>query len=751
MSKAKEIILAPSNYLLISIFLLAIFLRFLGVNPGFPPNHPDEPTIYGSVRQLILSGEFKPVLYSYGGLLYELYAIIIAALFIPLSFLGFLVSHLKEFMNSGVAGFIEEYRHSQLLSGQNFLYWTRYLNAFFGSLAVIAVYLLGKKLFGKSVGLVAAFLLAVNYRHVVSSVLVLADAPVSFFALLSIILSFNLIKNRSMKSYLLAGIGLGLSLSVKYFVYVIPFFFLCHLLSVFDRRNLALNKKIFLLFISKNLLLSLGIFAITFFIINPFIFLDSKNFLTEYSYDSQRFGVTSPISILLNYDYHRSLVGLYYLIRYAIGDWLSLAIIVGFFYSAIRGFKNTLILSFVIIPFLIVFLVIAAPSSARYYTAIMPLLLLFPSFLIIDILRFVKPKFLKITLTIVVIFALAAPSIKNSFLTALYFSWPQNQVLADKWLAENLSEESVVAVSAVSLPLTKNIKEIDINPAGATTLMSMEELKKNNAQWIVVSSFFTSSANAQAWINSNLVKEMFFNDDLFWKLINNTYISLTLNDVGAYRVKEFVKPFWQSPDRAIIIAKMPDFWKIRKDKLIYDYKFNNAKDRELFLKVSFIGEEELPSFSPEVGHDNFGSLYLESTECQAQTRFSSKSFSVDPGKWYSAIGFGKRESNPIYSGYKDGFLRLDFYSENNTKLKAYVSRLLESSEDWQELTLAGLSPADSKYGRLSFQLDKCFPGEKYFIDDLQIFSSDEVKSINIKEYPFYDKGVPENLLWLPEL
>lgn len=744
--------LTPTRYLLITIFLIALFLRFLGVHPGFPANHPDEPTIYGSVKQLILHGKLKPVLYSYGGLLYELYSLVTILIFIPLSFLIFLFSHLKVILLEGIVGLLGSYRYSQLLTGSNFLYWARYLTAILGALSVVVVYLLGKKMFNKFVGLLAAFLLAINYRHVVSSVFVLADAPVSFFTLLSVLLSFNLVKNPSTRSYLLAGLGLALALSVKYFIYVIPVFFLCHIISVFSKKNTTFNKKISSLTISKKLFLALFLFIVSFFVINPFILLDSRNFLIEYSYDSQRFGVTSPVSILLHYNYHRSLVGLYYLIRYGIGDLLSVAIIVGFIYSILRRFKNTLILSSVIIPFLIVFLVIAAPSSARYYTAIIPLLLLFPSYLIIDTLRFIKSKVLKVLLVVLIVLVLASSSIKNSFLTSLYFASPQNQTLATKWLEGNLPKESTVAVSAVELPLTKNIKEIDINPVGSTTLMAMEELKGNNAQWIVISSFYTSIANSQAWINSDLVKEMFFNDDLFWKLINNTYISLALNDIGAYRVKEFVKPFWQSPERAIIIAKMPDFWQIRKDKLIADYNFKSLKDQESFSKISLAeAKPKAASVSSEIGYDDSNSLSLDTKDCQIETQIYSNYFSTVSDKWYSVVGYVKRVSNPIYKGHRDGFLRLDFYSNDNKRLRTYVSKLLGSDGNWQELTLAGFAPVDSKYARTSFQLDKCFPGEKYFIDDLQIFLSDNVKSINMKEYPFYNKEVPKNLLWLPEL
>lgn len=738
-----------SRYIII-IFLIALFLRLLGVYPGFPPNHPDEPTIYGSVKQLFLYGEFKPVLYSYGGLLYELYSLVIFVLLIPFSFLIFFFSHLNEIALKGIFGFVESYRHSQLLSGLNFLYWSRYLTSVLGALTVIVIYKLGTKLFNRWTGLLAAFFVAINYRLVLSSIFTLADAPAGFFAALSILLSVYVIKKRSLSAYLWAGFGLAMALSVKYFVYVVPTFFLCHILLVFQESNLSFFKKIKALFINKNLILSLFLCVVLFFVINPYIILDFNNFIKEYQYDAKRFGVTAPIQQLLNYSYHRSVLPLYYLVKYSLGEPLAIAIVVGFLYTLIRKFRSALILSSAIIPFLVVFLAIAAPSSPRYYSAIVPLMLFFPAFLIIDVSRIIRSRPIRFVLIFSLVIIVGFQSLRDSYLTSLYFSSEQNQVASLRWLEDNLPRESIVAVSAAFLPLTKNLIEIDINPVGPTHLMSMEELVINQVQWVVVSSHFTSSVNSQLWIGSNLVEKAFFNDKLFWELIDNTYTSLVLNEVGAYRIKEFVKPFWQSPDRAIIIAKMPNFWQIRKDKSVIYYGFDRAKDKS-FSKISFTKQKKPASFTEDIGYIKPGSLSLQTNDCSAETKLSSDNFLVESNKWYSAIGFGKRENNPTYSGYKDGFLRLDFYSKNNTKLRTYVSKLLMVDDNWQEQTLAGFAPANSKYARISFQLDKCFPGEKYFIDDLQVFSSDNMGRIDTKEYPFYDKEVPKNLLWLPEL
>lgn len=705
------------------IFILALWIRFLGVYPGFPPNHPDEPTVYGSVSRIILHGDFKPVLYSYGGLLSQLYAFLVIVFFLPFYFLREIMMNFNTLLDRGLVPFIDNFRHSQLISGYNFLYWSRYLTSILGALTVIIIYKLGKNLFNKWVGLLAAFFVAVNYRLVLSSVFALADTPAAFFASLSVLLSLNLIKNRSAKSYLLAGLGLALALSVKFFVYVIPAFFLCHALGILGKKNTSFVKKISLILFYRDLFLSLLVCLTAFFIINPYILFDFHTFYTEYQYDSRRFGVTDPIQQLLNYNYHKSLLPLYYLVRYSLGESLTIAIAIGFLYSLIRKFKSTLILSSVALPFLVVFLLIAAPSSPRYYSAIVPLLLLFPAFLIIDVSGIVRARSIRFLLIILAVAIIGYQSLKDSYLTSLYFSSEQNQVSSMRWLEANIPNGSIIASSAAFLPLDKNLIEIDINPVGPTHLMSMSELADNQVQWVVVSSHFTSSVNSQFWVSSNLVEKTFFNDKLFWELIDNTYATLVLKEVGAYRVKEFIKPFWQSPDRAIFIAKMPKLWKIKKDRLVLNYKFNEEKESELAREYS----------------------------CGPKTSVFSKTFPAEQNKWYSFLGNIKRQATPSHEGQRNGFLRLDFYSEKNKTIKTYVSSLVNSGAKWQELTAAGISPALTKYGRISFQLDQCFLSEKYLMGNLEVFLSDDFSQIDKTEFPFYDKDLPRNFLWLPEL
>src|SRR3989344_5111001 len=162
-----------------------------------------------------------------------------------------------------------------IITNHFFEYWVRYETAILSGFTVLVGYLLGKKLFNKEVGLVTAFFIAVNYRHILSSNLALADAPAAFFVLLSIYLSSHLLKNLSWKTYFWAGVGLGLIFSIKYFVYTIPTFLLCHLLGSW--KVLKILSRNFIL----SILVSLSIFAL----VNIFIFIKPEDAFAQIQYN----------------------------------------------------------------------------------------------------------------------------------------------------------------------------------------------------------------------------------------------------------------------------------------------------------------------------------------------------------------------------------------------------------------------------------------------------------------------------------
>lgn len=121
---------------------------------------------------------------------------------------------------------------------------------------------------------------------------------------------------------------------------------------------------------------------------------------------------------------------------------------------------------------------------------------------------------------------------------------------------------------------------------------------------------------------------------------------------------------------------------------------------------------------------------------------------IEQRKLHTLTAFGLRSYAPNYGEMKTGFLRLDFFDGKNDEPTAtYVSRLLSGLKEWQKLTVVGFSPIDSKYARVGIQFDICFPNEKYYFKQVNLYRSGSVPFPNSKEYPYFQQKLPENFIW----
>lgn len=210
---------------------MRFFLRVLGVYPGYPQIHPDEGTSYHTAIYMLYHN-LKPDRFDYPagvpflhGFIYQAFIIpvMLGKLFISDPFNVFkIIVHPGQFFvlnKEFIFGHVEIYA----------LYWTRYIAATFGTLAVFILYLVGKKLFNSFVGLSAAFFLAFNFRHVLGSHFGLPDVHNSFFAMLALYAVVLLLEKNTKQRYLFAGLAAALSFSLKYQ----PFAFLQILKSLF--------------------------------------------------------------------------------------------------------------------------------------------------------------------------------------------------------------------------------------------------------------------------------------------------------------------------------------------------------------------------------------------------------------------------------------------------------------------------------------------------------------------------------------
>ncbi len=194
-----------SHLLLVCIFLLALFLRLLGIWHGLPyVFHPDEPTIIRTalgVRFFLNPKHFDwPHLYIY--LNFFIY-------------MGFsLVRRLVEL--AGLRPVLFQIAPIIWHDPSNFYLITRCVTALLGALTVVPIYLAGKLLFSKRVGFLSALLIAVLPYHVHHSHFALADVPMVFLLSWAFYFSVRAFLLDRLVDFLLAGFFVGLSASAKY-------------------------------------------------------------------------------------------------------------------------------------------------------------------------------------------------------------------------------------------------------------------------------------------------------------------------------------------------------------------------------------------------------------------------------------------------------------------------------------------------------------------------------------------------------
>ena len=265
--------------ILVLIVFLGLVLRLIGIKHGFPfIFHPDEPTIIRSALGIRFDPNPKhfdwPHFYIY--LNYFLYMVF---------------AKIRTFFVS--AGLQEKLTIIFPLAWNEdliYYYLTRCFSAILGALTAVPVYLATKELFGKKAGVLGALAMTMLPYHVRHSHYALGDVPMAFLLAWAFYFSTLIMKKPDRKNYILAGLFIGFSASVKYngglSAIMVP---AAHFLRIFYERykfgGSGKSEKKDLLkpkIIDKKGIISLilsGVFALLGFLIGtPYALLDFKTF-----------------------------------------------------------------------------------------------------------------------------------------------------------------------------------------------------------------------------------------------------------------------------------------------------------------------------------------------------------------------------------------------------------------------------------------------------------------------------------------
>jgi len=244
----------------------------------------------------------------------------------------------------------------------------RTLSVAFGTATVALLYRLGRVVHSPAHGLLAAGFLACAFLHVRDSALATVDVPLTFFVVLTLLGAAGVLHRGRWREYLWAGGAAGLATATKYSgVVVVLAVLAAHVLRV---RGGAMPQR--RLVLAGRLLAALGVAAVLFLAVNPYLLLDWRSAWADLAWIGHRVqgGPFPGADIGPGWRYHLAVS-----LRYGMGAVMLGLAGVGALHAVARRHPGSVML----LSFAAGFYLIAGGARlifARYMTPLLPVLCL---------------------------------------------------------------------------------------------------------------------------------------------------------------------------------------------------------------------------------------------------------------------------------------------------------------------------------------------------------------------------------------
>lgn len=547
--------------LFISIIIIASVLRFLGINPGYPPYHSDDGITYSAASSMIVNGNFDPLRYDYPIMTPLTNYIAYQSFFIPIEWSKFLIRNIANYP----VGYLEipndtdklhDFFYRVTLGDRwiNALFWGRYVTATLGVLVVILTFLVTRRLYSTKAGLLSAFFVAINYRHVLNSHLGLPDIYNSFYLLLSFWFTLNVFEKPTNINYFWSAVFAGISFSTKYQFFAFTPLLLVHLINTSKQKNNILKLK----FLFRPMAIAIPIIIVLLFVVlNPYHLIkldETKIWLSSVS-GKYRTGRNMFDFFPYSYLYH---IG--------IGKIVSVLSVVGLFTAFYYKKLNTIFLLSVILPFLYITTYYTGGGFyTRNFVTIIPFIVIFAG---VVFSKLFKSKII----FLILIFFIAKESLTNSFVVVKEHLKPWNYKVMQSWAANNVKDNIVVAAHA-SVPLPDTVKKV-IPYNFVSDDFSMREFGEKGAD-LVVSSLDWSTTDFYDWMTQSTNQSL-----LYWnkpiKMLENRYSAMAVRELSDYTVYSVIKK-WQAPESNFIVSKIPKY-KLNKKSIYKKILFSDKSN-----------------------------------------------------------------------------------------------------------------------------------------------------------------------------
>jgi Dolichyl-phosphate-mannose-protein mannosyltransferase len=313
----------------------------------------------------------------------------------------------------------------------------RVVAAVLGTLAVLLLYLAGRRLFGRGVGLLAAAILGLGFLPVFYSHLALNDVPTLAPIALSLYGIAGVLRRGRTRDYLISGLGIGLAAATKYtggvMLLCLVFAALC------DGAEDSLLRAL------RRLVLAGGVALLAFVIANPYALLDPGTFFSGVNQQASLSAGPDPVKLGT-----RPGNGFgYYLWTFTWGlGWVpSLAAVGG---AVLLVLRRRIGLVLVIFPALIFFLYYMGGQTryfGRWVMPIFPLVALLAAYAVVEAIRWLRRRgFPGPPIVALAVLLLLGQSAMADVHNDAVLSRPDTRNLTRNWMVKHIPAGSKVVI-----------------------------------------------------------------------------------------------------------------------------------------------------------------------------------------------------------------------------------------------------------------------------------------------------------------
>ena len=401
--------------LFLFIFLFALILRVWGIGFGLPyAIHQDEPIIVNHA-----------LAYGTGDLNPHFFIIPPLCSYILFFFYGlfFMLGKI-----SGLWSGTQDFAHNFFVDPTYFYMIARMILGIVpGMASIYLVYKIYRDNFSREGALYAAGIVGACFLAVVNAHYAYTDNMLVMFILLSYISFFRILRKPKLSNYVLAGIIMGLAISVKYnaAILIMPFM-LGHFFALSDEGGRG--KQIFFY-------PAIAIIAaiIAFIVTNPFSVLDWGSF-------------SSSIFGKIRHGYMGWTHHLLYSLHEGVGAGILVLSFLGVVSMFLRGDKKKFIFIFSFPFAFYLHLVLASQRFSRYVLPLLPFIAIFAAFFVFEvILPMIRNKRWK-NLVMITAVIVIVPTVLKSITADRLFSGEDTRVLSARWIEGNIPEGANIAV-----------------------------------------------------------------------------------------------------------------------------------------------------------------------------------------------------------------------------------------------------------------------------------------------------------------